>query len=101
VPPENLEQFHLLKTVQSRTWLEEQLRRSIGAESEKLDIAAQLLQESVLGVHPKVSLAAIGLTDKRFELYVHLASDRVLQELYSLLEIDVPTERANSIAKSA
>jgi hypothetical protein len=103
-PPKDSEQYGLLEVIRSRTLLEEQLRRSVSINSSdpvKLEIAAQLLQEAVQGAPPRVPLAAIAPADKRFELYVQLATDRVLSDLYSLLEMDVPTEQAKLTAKSA
>jgi hypothetical protein len=97
------EQYRLLQTIASRTWLKEKLRRVVSANSSdatKLEIAAQLLQEAVLGGQPRVTLPAITPADKRFELYVELASDHVLDDLYSLLIMESPAQN-DSITKSA
>ena len=106
IPSRDSEQFYLLEKLRSRTWRQEQIRRLVTADSSnftRLDVAAKLLQGSVLGLPPQVSLPIIASDHKRFEFYVRLASDEVLAELQSLLEVDLQLERASQsrLEKSA
>jgi hypothetical protein len=92
IPPRNSEQFHLLETMRRRTWQEEQLRRMVSADFfnfQRLEIAADLLQESVLCVRGVSACSLIEPTHKRFEYYVRWASDEVLSALLCLLKTDL------------
>ena len=57
IPSRDSEQFHLLEKLRCRTWRQEQLRRLVSADSShfaRLNIAAELLQESVLRLRPQL-----------------------------------------------
>lgn len=104
VPAQHSEQFYLLEKLRWRTSLQEQLRRSVSANSSdvvKLEIAAQLLQEAVLSAQPRVHMPALAANHKRFEFYLHQASDQVLADLLASLETGLPAGEPNRIWKSA
>jgi hypothetical protein len=100
IPVQGSERFLWLQKRQCRTLVEEQLRRTVSVGMENLNFAADLLQEAVLGARP-ASSDLIQRLDDRFELYVRLAPNKVLQHLLSLLQDDADKSQSSKLNQAS